>query len=257
MKVTLVPSAVGEAGHEQRQFMTSYVINGTLAIDAGCLGFWGPPTEQAKIRHILISHSHIDHVASLPIFVENAYEAKCECVVIHACEPVLTSLKQDVFNERIWPDFIAMSQNNDKPFLELRAMEAGKPVELEGLRITPIPVHHVVPTVGFIVEDKTSAIVISSDTGPTDALWQHANQVANLKAVFLEVTFPEHMAWLAKLSQHLTPLTFHQQIKKLTRNVPIIAVHIKPRFRDEVIQELNALKLGNMTIGKFGTPYSF
>ncbi len=257
MKVTLVPSSVGETGEEQRQFLTSYVLNESVAIDAGCLGFWGTPQEQARIHHVLLSHSHIDHLASLPIFVDNVYEAKSDCVTVYAGEPVVMSLRADLFNDRIWPDFIALSQNNSKPFLKLQTLEAGKPIVLDGLKITAVPVHHVVPTFGFIVEDGASAIVISSDTGPTDALWQHANSLPNLKAVFLEVTFPERMAALAKVSAHLTPALFAQEVRKLKRPAPVIAVHIKARFRGEVIQELQALQIPNLQIGKFGTAYTF
>jgi cAMP phosphodiesterase len=257
VKVTLVPSSVGDSDPSQRQFLTSYVIDDVLAVDAGCLGFWGAPEDQARIKNVLISHSHIDHIASLPIFVENAYEGKGDCVTIYASEQVLASLRTDLFNERIWPDFIALSKNNEKPFLKVETLEPGKPLALGGLRITGIPVNHVVPTLGFIVDDGNSAIVISSDTGPTEALWQHAKTLPNLKAVFLEVTFPEHMAWLAKLSEHLTPVTFGQQLQKLGKQVPVIAVHIKARFRAQVIQELQKLGMPNIQIGKFGTPYSF
>ena len=255
VKVTLVPSAVGESGEEQRQFLTSYIINDRVAIDAGCLGFFGTPQEQAAIKHVFISHSHIDHIASLPVFVENVYEGKCECVNIYASEPVLAALRTDLFNERIWPDFIALSQKTDKPFLKVHTLEPGKPIELEGLRITGIPVHHVVPTLGFIVDDGKSAIAISSDTGPTDALWQRANTQPNLQAVFLEVTFPDQLASLAQLSAHLTPQSFGKEIGKLQRVVPVMAVHIKARYRAQVIAELQALGLPNIQIAKFGTPY--
>lgn len=257
MKVTLVPSAVGDTGEEQRQFLTSYIINDRVAIDAGCLGFYGTPKEQAAIKHVFISHSHIDHIASLPVFVENVYEGKCECVNVYASEPVLAALRNDLFNERIWPDFIALSQNTDTPFLKVHTLEPGKPIELEGLRITGIPVHHVVPTLGFIIDDGASAIAISSDTGPTDALWHRANAQANLRAVFLEVTFPEQLAWLAQLSAHLTPATFGNEAAKLQKKVPVLAVHIKARFRAQVIAELQALGAANIDIAKFGASYTF
>jgi ribonuclease BN (tRNA processing enzyme) len=256
MKVTLVPSAFSGGGTDPHQFSTSYLLNDTLAIDAGCLGFYRSPFDQARIRHVLLSHSHIDHIASLPIFIENAYEGKPDCVTIHGSDAVLDCLHKDIFNDRVWPDFIGLSKPQ-APFLKLATLEADKAVELEGLRITPVTVDHVVPTFGFIVEDQGAAVVIPTDTGPTDAIWQRANATPNLKAVFLEATFPNNMTWLADVSKHLTPAKFALEVQKIQPPVALIAVHIKPRFRAQVVNELQALALPQLEIGQFAKPYQF
>jgi ribonuclease BN (tRNA processing enzyme) len=130
-------------------------------------------------------------------------------------------------------------------------------VELEGLRITPVPVHHAVPTFGFLVEDAAGAVAFSSDTGPTDELWARAGARANLRAVFLEASFPDALGWLAEASGHLTPARFAAELRKLPRPVPAIAVHIKPRYREQVVKELLALGQPELQIGRFGVPYEF
>jgi cAMP phosphodiesterase len=257
VKVTLVPSSVSlMSGGEQLQHTTSYLINETVAIDAGSLGFYHSASDQARIKHILLSHTHIDHLASLPIFVENAYEGKRDCVTIHGSSVVLDCLRQDVFNDRIWPDFISLS-TPEAPFLKLATLEPYRAIELDGLRITPIPVNHVVPTLGFIIEQDDTAIVIPSDTGPTEEIWARANATPHLKAVFLEAAFPNHMAWLANISKHLTPALFASEIQKLNQAVPVIAMHIKARFHDQIVSELNALGMPNVEISRFGQPYLF
>jgi ribonuclease BN (tRNA processing enzyme) len=255
VNVTLLPSGFGSRSAEQ-QFLTSFLVNDHLAVDAGGLGFYGTPQEQARVKHVLISHLHIDHIASLPIFVENAYEGKGECVTIHACADVLDGLRRDVFNDRVWPDFMKLSRDH-APFLKLEPLEPGRTVELEGLRVTPAFVNHVVPTLGFVVADATAAVAFPSDTGPTDEIWRHANAAANLKAVFLEATFPNDMAHLAELSKHLTAATFAAEARKLHKAVPLIAVHIKARFYDQVVRELQALGLPNLEIGRQGKRYVF
>src|SRR5204863_7561322 len=116
------------------------------------------------------------------------------------------------------------------PFLQLSPLTARRPVEVAGVRLTPVPVNHVVPTFGFVIEDGSAAVVIPSDTGPTQEIWQAANRLPHLKAVFLEATFPNHMARLADLAKHLTPGLFAGEVQKLTRPAKVIAVHIKPRF---------------------------
>jgi len=254
MKVTLVPSSIAAGDEHPSQYLISYLINETLAIDAGSLGLYGTPQQQAMIKHVLITHTHIDHTATLPIFLENAYEAKSDCVTIYGNDAVLENLRRDVFNNRTWPDFIALSETT-APFLKLERLEAGRPVELEGMKITPVPVDHVVPTFGFLIEGPTAAILIPSDTGPTDRIWELANAVPNLAAVFLEASFPNAMTELARISKHLTPAMFGAEVRKLARRVAGIAIHIKSRYREQIVRELMDLDLPNVEIGEFGMAY--
>jgi ribonuclease BN (tRNA processing enzyme) len=244
-------------GPEHYQYCSSAVLNDTVAIDAGCLGFAGSAQEQTAVRHVLISHTHIDHVASLPIFVENVYEGKKVCVTLYGSAAVLDSCQRDLFNDRIWPDFFTLSKNRDTPFVKTVPFEAGQTIELEGLKITAVALDHVVPTVGFVVEDAHSAVAFVSDTAPTEEIWQVAAARPNLKAVFLEATFPNNLAWLADVAKHLTPALMAAEVKKLARPVRVIIVHIKARFQTQVIAELKALNLPGLEIGQFAVPYSF
>jgi ribonuclease BN (tRNA processing enzyme) len=258
VKVTLIPSSMSVDGVEQNQYLISYLINDTLAVDAGGLGFYGTPEEQARIKNVLISHTHADHVASIPIFVENAYEANPDCVTLHGSDVVLDSLQRDIFNGRVWPDFIGMSAANIGPFLKLKQIESGRAFDLPGVRITPIAVDHLVPTLGFLVEEGETAVIVASDTGPTDELWRVARATRGLKAVYLEASFPNSMTELATLSKHLTPAMFGGEARKLGRDeVELLVVHIKPRFRKQIIAELEALGLPNLVIARFNETYHY
>ena len=163
VNITLAPPAIAARSQAQFHFLTTYLINDTIAIDAGSLGFLGDLRVQQRVRHILLSHTHLDHIASLPIFLENV--AGAAPVTIHATEPVIECLQKDMFNGRLWPDFIALSRKGT-PFLKLHPIHPGRAFELDGLKITPVAVNHVVPTCGFILEDA-AAVVIAGDTGPT------------------------------------------------------------------------------------------
>jgi ribonuclease BN (tRNA processing enzyme) len=254
MKVKVVACTAGQSA--PYHFVVSYIINDTLALDAGGLGFFCPLPEQEAIRHLLLSHSHADHIASLPIFVENVFKTSDHAVQVYGNAAVLDCLRKDVFNNRVWPDFIRMS-TPALPFLGLHELHAEKPLELDGVRITPVEVNHVVPTLGFVIEDATSAVVFFSDTGPTERMWDVANGLPNLKAVFLEATFPESMAQLAVVSKHLTPKMFDAELKKLRRPAKVFAVHLKAQVHTQVVEELAALGRPEVTIAEPGQVYHF
>jgi ribonuclease BN (tRNA processing enzyme) len=255
VKVTLLPSTV-TAGAEANQFLTTFLVNDCVAIDAGSLGLLGSTELQARVKHVFLTHTHIDHIASLPIFVENVFEVGADCPTIHGGPEVLECLRRDFFNDRVWPDFVSMSAP-ESPFLQLKPLEHGKTVEVMGLKITPIPVDHIVPTVGIIVEAPEASVVIAGDTGPTNRLWEACNRVPNLKAVFLEAAFPNELEWLADASKHLTPGLFAGEVRKIKPGVPIHAVHIKPKFLERVKQELDALGLPMIEICHPGHSYEF
>src|SRR5437867_91622 len=168
MKVLLVPSAVGAA---PLQYLTTLLVNGSVAFDAGSLGLFGTPAEQARVRHVFLTHAHLDHVASLPMFLENVSDDSDECPVVHASEPVLEALRKDILNDRVFPDFVRLSRDGP-PLVRLEPIEPGRPVCVEGLTVTAVPVDHIVPTVGYLIDDGTAAIAFVTDTAPTDAVWE-------------------------------------------------------------------------------------
>jgi ribonuclease BN (tRNA processing enzyme) len=256
MRVIAVPASVAQGRGGRFQFLTSFILNRTVAIDAGPLGLYRSPKAQARVKHVFLSHSHIDHVASLPVFLDNVYQGTGDCVTVYGNASVLDSLRRDIFNDRVWPDLLRLSTIRP-PYLRLQEIRHGETVEVEGLRLTPVDVNHAVPTCGFIVEDGETTVVFPSDTGPTEAIWERANNTPNVRAVFLEVTFPNAMAWLADIAKHLTPEWFAREAAKLKRPARFIAVHISARFRPQVVAELRALGLPNLELARFGKPYNF
>lgn len=256
MKVHIVPSSVGESS--RHQILATYLINDTVAIDAGVLGLLSPLADQRRVRHVFLSHSHLDHLATLPIFIDNVYESGPECPSVWGSPQVLETLQRDFFNDRLWPDMIRLS-GEESPFLRLETLTAEQPVEVEGLRITPIELKHVVPAFGFLVEELATkvAVLFVSDTGPTERIWEVADQTPGLKGIFLEASFPNSMQWLADKSAHLTPKLFRDELAKLKRPVPVYVIHVKLAFETQVLDELRALQLPNVVIAEPGTTLQF
>jgi len=256
VKIKLLPSAIQSGRGPELQFLSSYLVNDCFAIDAGGLGIALDLESQLKVKHVLLSHSHIDHLATLPVFLENTEEFAGTRVTIHGSEPVLDDLKRHIFNGRLWPDLVHATLNA-QPFFHLAALEPGRPLEIAGVKITPIPVNHVVPTMGFLLEEGAAAVVLTMDTGPTEELWRHANSLAKVNAVFIEVTFPNALDDLGEIAKHLTPRTFAEEVRKLAHPAKFIAVHIKPRYYTQIVDELQALGLPDLEIGVPGREYCF
>jgi cAMP phosphodiesterase len=254
LKIKVISSANGSG--ELHQFLLSYVCNQTVAIDAGCIGFMTPLEDQSRIKHVFLTHSHIDHTASLPIFLDNVYVPGPDCPNVYAHPATLESLRTDFFNERVWPDLARLSKD-ESPFVRMIPVTDSQETTVDGLTIVPVDLRHVVPTLAYTVGDDSGTVAIVSDTGPSERIWEVLNALPRLKAVFLEVSFPESMNWVADKAMHLTPKMFGDELAKLQRQVPILAVHVKPSFRAQVLHEVGELHLPNVEFVETGREYQF
>jgi len=236
--------------------MTSLLINDTVALDAGWVSNALSLKEQVKVKDILISHSHLDHTCALPFLIDNNFSHPGFNLRIYALAEVVASMKNHLFNNATWPDFTSLP-NDMTPVLKLIPVEPEKPIQINGLTITPVPVSHLVPTAGFIVEDKKTAIGFTSDTGPTVRFWELVNQIKKLKAVITETSFPNSLQDLANISGHLTPATLDPELDKLERDVPVYLYGAKPKHLKTIRQEVRALKRKNLHMLVQGRTYKF
>jgi phosphoribosyl 1,2-cyclic phosphodiesterase len=131
------------------------------------------------------------------------------------------------------------------------------PFEVEGLRATAVEVNHTVRTIGLILEDDRSAVVVTSDTHHTDEIWRLANRLERLKAVFVDVSYPDEMESLAAASKHLTPRSLALELGKLQRRAQVLAVHLKPQFHAAVRRQLAGLGRSDIEVAEIGREYSF
>jgi len=223
-----------------------FLVDGSLLVDAGTIGSVLTEPEQHGIRHILVTHLHFDHIKGLPTFADNLADEGSEQVVLLGTEDVLQGLQRHVFNEAVYPDFTRLP-SPDRPIFQCRPLELRKPTQVGEFLVTAIPVHHAVPTVGFLIEKGEEAILYSGDTYVTDEIWEVAAGVPHLKAAFIETSYPSSKGELAYMSRHLTPSLLAGEFKKIGRpDLPLYVYHLKPRFREEIAAELKALGLQNL-----------
>ncbi len=220
--------------------MTCFLIDGETALDAGALTETLPLPAQRRLRRVVLTHAHLDHVASLPFLVENIYGRERPLELV-APSPVLQALSRHVFNDSTWPDFTKLP-SRARPTIVYRPVAVGSTFRAGSARFTPLPVDHVVPAYGYLVSKPGRAVLFSGDTMPTRRLWAHAARARDLKAVFLEVSFSDAQAAVARASCHLTPSLLLAEVAKAPPRVPVFLYHMKPPSLPRIRREVAALK---------------
>jgi cAMP phosphodiesterase len=258
VRIQLLPStfdAQGVANLEQR--LTCFLIDDCVAVDAGSIAIALTSEQRSKVKDIIITHPHMDHVASLPIFIDDLYPSLQEPMRVHATQEVIQLLERDVFNWNVYPRFSDL-KNDYGPVMQYVPIPIGKPFTVAHLNVIAVPVNHIVPTVGLVVSDGQKSVAFSSDTAETEEFWKILNEMKDLDALLIEASFPNRMAKLAEVSRHFTPASLGQELKKLTHNgMDIMAVHLKATYRDEIIAQLNALNIPRLSAMEPGRVYEW
>jgi ribonuclease BN (tRNA processing enzyme) len=236
--------------------MTCLLVNGTIALDAGSLSQALSIEHQVRVRSILLSHSHMDHTNSLPFFIENVFGKTDRAIDIYASPATVYALRKYLFNNATWPDFTRLP-NHLVPVVQFHELESEVPVVIDGVKFTPIPVDHLVPTHGFLIEQNGASVLWSSDTGPTHRFWEIANRTPNLKALCIETSFDNSLQQVADVSLHLTPRTLEVELRKLQRRVPILLHHLKPPCVARIREEVGQLRNSDLDFLEQGKEYNF
>lgn len=225
MRVRVLGCSGGIGGRHLRT--TSFLVDSDVLLDAGTGVGDLTMAELSQVDHIFITHSHLDHVASIPFLVDTVGGMRGKPITVYATRPTIEILRNHLFNWAIWPDFTEIP-TADAPFLRYQEIEVGETVTLAGRSITAIPARHTVPAVGYHLDSGTASLVFTGDTGPNDALWRVVNRIANLKFLIIETAFSNKERHLADISRHLCPATLADELKKLERNAEIYITHLKP-----------------------------
>ncbi len=216
---------------------TSMLLDNDILIDAGTGVSDLSIDQMIAIDHIFLTHSHLDHIACIPLMVDTVIGLREKHVTLHATRETWEILKEHIFNWKIWPDFTAIPDAKD-PFLRFSEIRIGETVNMAGRKITPLPVNHVVPAVGFQIDSGRASLVFSGDTTTCDALWEAVNRIENLKYLIIETAFGNTEIKLARTSKHLCPSLLMEELNKLLRPAEVFITHLKPGEGDEIMHQI-------------------
>ncbi len=215
---------------------TTLLMDDDILIDAGTgLGDLNLQA-MASIRHIFLTHSHLDHITSIPFLVDTMFGITHEPVIIHGMEETIAALKKHIFNNVIWPDFSRLP-DIEKPVMQYQVMHPGETVEINQRRITMIPVNHIVPGVGYRVETDTGSFAFSGDTTSNDSFWEALNQHDGLDLLIVESAFPNKDESLCRLSGHYCASLLGADLAKLKHQPAVYISHNKPGAEGQIFAE--------------------
>ena len=206
---------------------TSLLVDDDVLVDAGT-GVGDLSLEAlARIDHIFVSHSHLDHVTSIPFLVDTVCWMRAAPIVVYGIKETLDILRAHLFNWKIWPDFTQIP-NGAKPFMVYREVAVGEAIEIRGRRFIPIPANHTVPAVGYAIEGPRASLIYTGDTSTNDALWRVVNATPRLKYLIIETAFCNRERDIAVASKHLCPQMLAEELEKMRASPEVYITHLKP-----------------------------
>lgn len=234
---------------------SSYLIDDDVLIDAGTGVGNLELDELQKIDHVFLTHSHLDHIACLPLIADSVGALRDKPITIHARPQTIELLRKHIFNWQIWPDFTAVPTVKE-PFMKLEDFSPGDLWEHQGRQIRSVSVNHTVPAVGYLISNGSQCLALSGDTTVTTEFWEAINEISHTRYLILETTFPDQQVELATISKHLCPSMVQGELKKLQVRPEIYITHMMPNDEAAIMSELRE-RITDFKLNRLETDHVF
>jgi ribonuclease BN (tRNA processing enzyme) len=232
IKILGCSGGVGDGRHT-----TSMLIDEDILIDAGTgLGTLSLEALQ-KIDHVFLTHTHMDHIAFLPLLLDSVLGLRAKPIKVYATDQIIRILKEHIFNWLVWPNFNLIPKP-ESPLLVYQEISVGNVVQLNERWITALPANHGIPAVGYQLNSGQASLVFSGDTAGCIEFWAQVNAISNLKYLIMETAFSNAEAELAAASKHLCPTTLAKELAYLTSQPAIFITHLKPGEGVKIMEEI-------------------
>jgi ribonuclease BN (tRNA processing enzyme) len=215
---------------------TSLLVDEDILIDGGTGLAELSLEEMSRIRHIFVTHSHLDHIAGIPMLLDSIFDTVEQPLVLHAREETIHTLRKHIFNWQVWPDF-SILPSESQPVLRFETMRPGESVRIGARSVEMIAVNHSVPAAGYRVQNGVGSFAFSGDTTSNDGFWQALNRHDNLDMLIVESAFPDQECDLSVKSRHYCPRLLASDLKKLQHRPRLFLTHLKPGSEDTIVQQ--------------------
>ena len=217
---------------------TALLVDNDVLIDAGT-GVGDLALEDLdSVRHVFLTHAHLDHIAGLPMLADRVFDENFEVpLTVYAREETLRAVQDHLFNGVIWPDFSRLP-TAENPMLRFRVCSPGDTVTIGHRDFYAVDVMHSVPSLGFTVQNSSGAFAVSGDTKTNETLWPVLNACEDLRVLVIEVSFPDEMSDLAIESGHYTPRSLTDDLKRLHHEPEIWLTGMKPGEERRIYEQV-------------------
>lgn len=218
---------------------TSLLVDGDILIDAGSGVGDLTLEEMAGVRHVFLTHSHLDHIAFIPLMLDSIFEQRAEPLIVHGLAATLEALQRHIFNWVIWPDFSRLP-SVEQPVLRYQEMKPGEVLQMGARSFEMIAVGHAVPAAGYRVACPTGALAFSGDTSTNDSFWNALNAHNQLDVLIVETAFSNAELAISLLAKHYCPSLLAADIQKLRHRPEVYITHNKPGEEEAIFAECTA-----------------
>lgn len=215
---------------------TSLMVDSDILIDGGTGLSELSLEEMSGLRHIFVTHSHLDHIAGIPMLLDSVFEELDQPLVLHAREETIQVLREHIFNWQVWPDFSCLP-SEDRPVLRFEVMRPGERIEVGNRSVEMIAVNHAVPAAGYRVQNGVGSFAFSGDTTSNDGFWEALNQHEGLDMLIVESAFPDEERELSSKARHYCPQLLATDLKKLKHRPRLFLTHLKPGSEDVILDQ--------------------
>ena len=235
MRVRILGASGGIGGPQLRT--TAMLVDDDILIDAGTGVCSLSLAELERIDHVFVTHSHLDHIACLPLISDSVGDLRQTPLTVHATAPTIAMLQNHIFNWAVWPDFTRIP-SVEQPFVRFHEIALGQPLSLGGRAITALPANHSVPAVGYHLDSGRASLAYTGDTSVCPEFWQEINKISKLRYLIVESAFSNRELPLANASLHLCPSLLASELAQLRLDPELFIIHLKPGQQQLIMREL-------------------
>lgn len=237
MKIRILGCSGGACG-ELRS--TALLVDHDILVDCGSgVGDLGLQ-EMAAVRHVFLTHAHLDHVMFLPLLSDAALSLRDGPLTVHALPETWAALKAHMFNGVLWPDYTSQP-TPESAYIRFQPLVEGERIGLGERYFSALPARHTVPAVGYLIDSGKNSFAFSGDTTYCEDFWNVLNETNNLKFVMIETTMRDADMAIAERSCHTTPSLLARGLARLQQPVKLLITHIEPDKIEAVRAEIVAL----------------
>jgi ribonuclease BN (tRNA processing enzyme) len=214
----------------------AFLIDGVIAVDAGSLASELTFPEQGRIKAILLSHGHYDHISAVPAF---AFSNSDRTTRVIATRKTLDILSSHLIDGVIYPEFTSDDSFLQKATLQLVPLEPFKPRNIEGYTVRAVPVQHNLDGVGFEIASGEKTLFYTGDTGPgLSSVWGSTSP----QLIIADLTWPNGLSNAARDAGHLCPEMLKEELiefRRLNGYLPrVTVIHLSPRHEPDIRKEV-------------------